>query len=85
MTNFVSGSQGAGGDYKDERDDSDDRNAIPIARRRRRPVTELKRFDLETSNVDGYEGKDGNDADADADKEKEASQADAGSTQNVED
>jgi hypothetical protein len=46
---------------------------------------ELERFDLGTSDVDGYEGEDVNDADADADKEEEASQVDDGSTQNVED
>jgi len=36
---------------------------------------------METSNVNRYEGKDGNDAD----EEEEASQADDGSTHNVED
>ena len=41
------------------------------------------RFDLGTSDVDGYEGEDGDDADAD--EEEEASQAEDGSTQNVED
>jgi hypothetical protein len=41
------------------------------------------RTDLEPSYVDGYEGEDGNNADAD--EEEEASQADDGSTQNVED
>jgi len=46
-------------------------------------VTELERFDLGTCDVDGYEGEDGDDADAD--EEEEASQADDGSTQNVED
>jgi hypothetical protein len=40
---------------------------------------------LGNSDVDGYEGEDGNDADADADEEAEASQANDGSTQNVED
>jgi len=42
-------------------------------------------FDLVTSDVDGYEGKDGDDADTDADEEEEATQVDDGSTQNVED
>ena len=46
-------------------------------------MTELERFDLGTSDVDGYEGEDGDDADAD--EEAQASQADDGSTQNVED
>ena len=43
----------------------------------------MGRTDLEPSDVDRYEGKDGDDADAD--EEEEASQADDGSTQNVED
>jgi len=41
------------------------------------------RTDLGSSEVDGYEGKDGDDADAD--DEEKASQADYGWTQNVED
>jgi len=48
-------------------------------------MTELKRFDLGTSDVDGYEGEDGDDADVDADEEEEALQTDDRSTQNVED
>jgi len=67
-------------DFEDEGDES---GAIPTASRRRRATTELERFDLGTSDVDGYEGKDGDDADAD--EEEEASQAEDGSTQNVED
>jgi hypothetical protein len=43
----------------------------------------LWRTDLEPSDVDGYEGKNGDNADAD--EEEVASQADDGSTQNVED
>jgi len=39
--------------------------------------------ELGPSDLDGYEGKDGDDADVD--EEEEASQADDGSTQNVED
>jgi len=77
------GMSGGSGDYQDEGDESDVRNAIPTASRRRRPATELERFNLRTSDVDGYEGEDGNDAYAD--EEEEASQADDGSTQNVED
>jgi hypothetical protein len=73
------------GDYEDAGDETDEHDAIRTASRRRRPVTELERFDLGTSDVDGYEGEDGDDADADADEEEEASQADDGSTQNVED
>jgi len=71
---------GGSGDSENEGDESD---VIPTASRQRRAATELERFDLGTSDVDGYEGKDGDDADAD--EEEEASQADAGSTQNVED
>jgi hypothetical protein len=41
------------------------------------------RTDLRPSDVDRYEGKDGDDADAD--EEEEASQANDGSTQNVDD
>jgi hypothetical protein len=41
--------------------------------------------DLGPSDVNGYEGEDGDDADADADEEEDASQVDDGSTQNVED
>jgi len=48
-------------------------------------VTELKRFDLETSDLDRYEGEDGDDADADADEEEVSLQVNDGSTQNVED
>jgi len=70
------------GDYKDEGDKSDEHDAIGTASRRRRPATEPERFDLGTSDLDGYEGEDGDNADADADKEEEASQADDGSTQN---
>jgi len=74
-----------GRDYDDERDKSEQCYAIPTASWGLLPVTELERFDLETSDIDGYEGKDGEDAAADADEEEEASQADDGSTQNMED
>jgi len=77
------GMPGGCGDYEDEGDECDVRNAIPTASRRQWPVTELERFDLGTSDVDGYEGEDGDDAYVD--DEEEASQADDGSTQNVED
>jgi hypothetical protein len=83
------GMPGGSGDFEDEGDESDERDAIPTASRRRRPATELERCDLGTSDVDGHEGEDGDDADAnadaDADEEEEASQVDDGSTQNVED
>jgi hypothetical protein len=71
---------GCSGYFEDDGDESD---AIPTASRRRRAVTELVKFDLRTCDVDVYEGEDGDDADAD--NEEEASQADDGSTQNVED
>ena len=77
------GIPGYSGDCEDEGDDSDERNAIPTASWRRRTTTELERFDLETRDVDGYDSNNGNDADAD--EEEEASQADDGSTENVED
>jgi hypothetical protein len=55
---------GGSPDYEDERDESDVSDAVPTASRRRPPATKLKRFDLGTSDVDGYVGKDGDDADA---------------------
>jgi len=74
---------GGSGDYEDEDDESNMGDAIPTTHQQRRPMTELERFDLGTSDVDGYEGDDGDDAYAD--EEEESSQADDGSTQNVED
>jgi len=65
--------------FEDKCDESD---AIHSASRRRWAATELERFDLGTIDTDGYECKD--DDDADADEEEDASQADNGSTQNVE-
>jgi len=75
--------RGSRGYYEAEGDDTDDHDAILTASWRRRPATELEIFELGTSDVDRYEGEDG--YDADADDEEEASQADDGSTQNVED
>jgi len=73
---------GGSGDYKDEGYKSDEHNVIPTTSWERRAPTELKLFDLEPSDVDGYEDLDGNDAE---DREKEhAVQADNGSKQNVE-
>jgi len=77
------GMPGGSGNYEDEGGKSDERNAIPTASRRWRPATGLERFDLETSEVDGYEGEDGDDADAD--EKKGMLQADDESTQNVKD
>jgi hypothetical protein len=91
------GKPGGSGDFEDEGDESDDRDAIPTASQRRCPATELERFDLGASDVDGYEGEGGDhadayvdadadaEADADADEEEEAWQVNDGSTQNVED
>jgi len=85
------GMPGGSSDSKDDGDESNDDDAIPTASRRRQPATELRIFDLGTSDVDGYEGKDGDGYegedgnDADGDEEEEASQANDGSTQNVED
>jgi len=70
------------GDYKDECDATDQRDAIPTARRRRQAATELERFDLGTMDMDGYEGDDGDDQNVDGDEEP--LQADDGSTQIVE-
>jgi len=77
------GMPGGSGDYEDEGSESDNRDGIPTASWRQRPATELEMFDPGTSDVNRYESKDGDDADAD--EEEEASQADDGSTQNVED
>jgi hypothetical protein len=79
------GMPGGSGDYEDEGDESDEHGAIRTAIRRRRPATELERFDFGTRDVDRYEGEDGDNADANADEEEEASPADDGSMQNVED
>jgi len=75
------GTPGGSGDYEDEGDESDVCDAMPTASRRWRPVTEAERFNLGTSDVDGDECEEGDDAYAE--KEEEASQADDGSTQNV--
>jgi hypothetical protein len=58
-------------------------NAIATAYRRRQAATELKRFDLRTSDVVRYESGDGDDPDAD--EKEEASEADDGLTQTFED
>jgi len=64
------------GDYDDEADKSDKRNAILTASHRLWAATGLERFDLGSSDVDGYEVKDAHNAD----EEEDASQADDGST-----
>ena len=77
------GMAGGSGDYKDEGDESDEGDSIPTASGQWLATTELERFDLGTSEVDWYEGKD--DDNVDADEEAEALQADDVSMQNVED
>jgi len=80
---FHFGMPGGSEDYEIEGDECALPNAVPSASRQRRPMTELERFALGSSDVDGYEREDGDNEYADM--EEEASQADAGSTQNVED
>ena len=82
---LLCGISGSSGDYADEGDASDEHDAIPTASQQQHPATELKTCDLATSDVDGYKGDVGHDADPDANEEEETSQADHGSTQNVED
>jgi len=69
------------GEYKADGDESDECDAIPTTSRQPRPVTELKRFHLSSSDVEGNEFEDGKNADAN--KEEEELQVDDGSTQNV--
>jgi len=45
----------------------------------------MSTINLGPSDLDRYEGEDGDDADADADEEEQPSPVDDGSTQNVED
>ena len=78
------GIAGGSGNYEAEGDESDECDGIPSDSLQQPPATDLERFDLGTSDVEWYEGKDGNDADLDADEEEEASQANDGSTYNVE-
>jgi len=63
------GMPGVSWDFKDEGDGRDVRDAIPTASWWGQPATELERFDLGISDVDGYEGEDGDDADADEEEE----------------
>jgi hypothetical protein len=81
------GMPGASGEYKDDVDECDYRDAFPTSSRRCWSATQPEWFDLRTFHVNGYEGEVGNDADADAnadvDEEGESSQAHDGSKQNV--
>jgi len=76
------------GDCEDEGDDSDMHNAIPTTSEWRRAATGLGRFGLQTTDDNGNDRENGDDeyvdADADADVGIEASQAEDGSTQNME-
>jgi len=74
---------GGSGNYVEECEKCDELDVIPTTSRRWRAATELERFALETTDVDRYEGGDGDDANVD--EEEVASQAKDGSTQNVED
>jgi len=71
-------------EWEDAGDERDQRDAIPTSSRRQRPTTEHESFDLGTSDVDGYDCEDADDADAHAHEMKESWQADDGTTQNVE-
>ena len=71
------------GYYDDDGKESNERDAIPRASQWRRPVTELERFDLGSSEVGEYDDEDRDDVDED--EKEEASQANDGSMQNVED
>jgi hypothetical protein len=77
------GIPGGSGDYEDEGDENEVRNNIHTCSLRQQPITELERFDVGTNDVHGYEGDDGDDAYMD--EEQEVSQANDGSTKNVED
>jgi hypothetical protein len=65
-------------DYDDGGNEIDESYAIPTASRRRRAAIELARFDMGTSDVDGYQGD--NCDNVDADEEEEASPVDDGLT-----
>jgi hypothetical protein len=56
-------------DCDNESGEFDKSDAIPTASRQQQAAAELERIDLGTSDVDGYEGNDGDDADADEGKE----------------
>ena len=73
------------GNHEEEGDESDEHDSFPTANPSQWPTTELVRIDQGTSGYDGCEGKHGNDADEDAHEEQDASQADDGSTQNLQD
>jgi hypothetical protein len=53
------------GNYEDEGDETEQFDAIPTGSWRLQAINELEGFDVEISDVNGYEGKDGNNADSD--------------------
>jgi hypothetical protein len=66
------GMPGGSGNCEDEGHECAERNAISTTSWRRQPATEPERFDLGTSDVEGYEGDDGDAVAAHADEEEEA-------------
>jgi hypothetical protein len=79
-----SGITGGSGEYEHDCDETVECDAIPTASQRRWPTTELERFDLGTSNVNGYQDKEGNDADSDMNEADDRSQSDDRTLQLVE-
>jgi hypothetical protein len=73
------------GNHEEEGDECDEHDAISTANTSQWPTTELDKIDQGTIGHDGYEGEHANDADEDAHEVQDASQADDGSTQNLED
>jgi len=76
-------SPGGGKNYEHESDEIHESNSIPTTIWQRCAETEVERFDQGTTDVDGYNGNDGDGTDAD--EEEDASPADDGSTLNLED
>ena len=69
--------------YNDRGGKIEESDDIPNTSQRQQATTELEGFTLGTSDINRYQGNDGNDADVN--QEDEASQADDGSTQNLAD
>jgi len=66
---------GGSRDYEDEYYECEMCEALPTTSHQRQPPTELERFHLGSSDIDGYDVEDGDNMDADVDEEEEASQA----------
>jgi hypothetical protein len=77
------GMPGGSRNYEDQGDESDKHHVIPTACQGCQTMTEPQNIDLGFSHVDRFDGDNGDNADAQ--EEGEASQADDGSTHNVED